>query len=57
MYGLFIIKKLVDEYNGEIQVLSEEKTVFIISLPKERIRHGQKDIINNSEEHRTAPIS
>lgn len=56
-YGLFIVKKLVDEYNGEIQVLSEEKTVFIVSLPKERIRHGQKDIINNSEEHRTAPIS
>lgn len=32
-YGLFIVKKLVDKYGGMIQVVSHDKTTFIISLP------------------------
>ena len=32
-YGLFIVKQLVDKYGGRIEIVSEEKTVFIVYLP------------------------
>ncbi|MGE5422309.1 MAG: sensor histidine kinase [Ignavibacteriales bacterium] len=32
-FGLFIVKKLVNSYGGEITVITEPKTTFIVSLP------------------------
>ncbi|MEW6622632.1 MAG: ATP-binding protein [Bacillota bacterium] len=32
-YGLFLVNKLINKYNGKIQVISNDKTTFIISLP------------------------
>jgi len=32
-YGLYLVKKLVDKYGGKIDVISEERTAFIVYLP------------------------
>ncbi|MDI6707277.1 MAG: ATP-binding protein [Bacillota bacterium] len=32
-YGLYFVKKLVEEYDGNIEVISGDKTTFIICLP------------------------
>lgn len=32
-YGLYLVKKLVDKYGGEIDVISGERTTFIVHLP------------------------
>ncbi|MDI6705551.1 MAG: ATP-binding protein, partial [Bacillota bacterium] len=32
-YGLYLVKKLVEEYGGHIEVISGDKTTFIIYLP------------------------
>jgi sensor histidine kinase regulating citrate/malate metabolism len=32
-YGLYLVKKLVEEYGGNIEVISQDKTTFIIYLP------------------------
>ncbi|MDF9409470.1 ATP-binding protein [Pelotomaculum isophthalicicum JI] len=32
-YGLYLVKKLVDRYGGRIDVVSEERTTFIVYLP------------------------
>lgn len=34
-YGLFLMKNIVDKYNGVIKVYSKDKTVFKIIFPKE----------------------
>ena len=33
-FGLYIVKKLVESYAGNITVITEPKTTFIVSLPK-----------------------
>lgn len=33
-YGLFLVKKLVDKYGGMVEVVSHDKTTFIILLPQ-----------------------
>ncbi|TEB05793.1 Sensor histidine kinase CitA [Pelotomaculum schinkii] len=32
-YGLYLVKKLVDKYGGKIDVISGERTTFIVHLP------------------------
>jgi len=32
-YGLYLVKKLVENYHGNIQVFSNDKTTFIVSIP------------------------
>jgi len=32
-YGLYLVKKLVDKYGGKIEVISRERTTFIVYLP------------------------
>lgn len=32
-YGLYLVKKLVDRYGGEIDVISRERTAFIVYFP------------------------
>lgn len=32
-YGLYIVKNLVEQYFGEIKIISEKKTTFIVSFP------------------------
>jgi len=32
-YGLYLVKKLVDQYNGHIDITSKERTVTILKLP------------------------
>ncbi|NLI14388.1 MAG: GHKL domain-containing protein [Peptococcaceae bacterium] len=32
-YGLYLVKKLVDRYGGKIDVISKERTAFIVYLP------------------------
>lgn len=32
-YGLYLVKKLVDQYNGEIEFISKGKTTAIVKLP------------------------
>ncbi|SNS57255.1 Sensor_kinase_SpoOB-type, alpha-helical domain [Anaerovirgula multivorans] len=36
-YGLFLVKKLVDQYNGTVKIGSEKRTVFIIYFPIEEV--------------------
>ncbi|KJS23305.1 MAG: hypothetical protein VR72_01865 [Clostridiaceae bacterium BRH_c20a] len=33
-YGLYLIQKLVENYQGNIQIISEDKTTFIVSIPQ-----------------------
>ncbi|MFZ7103428.1 MAG: sensor histidine kinase [Peptococcaceae bacterium] len=33
-YGLYLVQKLVQNYQGEIQIISEDKTTFIVSIPR-----------------------
>lgn len=51
-YGLYLVKRLVDKYNGKIQVVSGEKTTFIISFPKRGSQHDKKTITSNCKNHR-----
>ncbi len=34
-YGLYVVKALVDQYGGEIEIKSDKKTTFIVSFPIE----------------------
>jgi len=47
-YGLFVVKKLVEEYNGNIEVRSKERTVFILYFP---IKEGDKNGKNIVQEN------
>ncbi len=33
-YGLYVVKQLVDKYNGEIKMISQDKISFIVYLPE-----------------------
>jgi len=35
-YGLYLVQKLVQNYHGDIQIISEDKTTFIVSIPLRR---------------------
>lgn len=44
-FGLYLVKKLVDKYQGRIMLVSEPRTTFLVSLPKRRnVEYGQKNI-------------
>jgi sensor histidine kinase regulating citrate/malate metabolism len=42
-YGLYLAKKLVEEYGGHIEVISRDKTTFIIYLPYRSEVENDKD--------------
>jgi signal transduction histidine kinase len=39
-FGLYLVKKLVEEYSGSINVITEPRTTFIVSLPLEENTQG-----------------
>ncbi|MBA1335362.1 MAG: hypothetical protein HPY66_0984 [Firmicutes bacterium] len=44
-YGLYLVKKLVEEYGGNIEVISRDKTTFIIYLPDRGGMENDKDCL------------
>lgn len=47
-FGLYIVKRLVDKYSGNIRIVTHPKTTFIINLPARRRMHEQMALIENS---------
>lgn len=43
-YGLYIVKSLVNQYRGQIELRSNKKTAFIVSLPADIEESGRFDI-------------
>ena len=50
-FGLYLLQKLVDKYEGKIEVVCEPKTTFIIYLPDRGVKENDKKILlKNSRE-------
>ena len=47
-FGLYIVKRLVEKYGGNIRVVTQPKTTFIINLPGRRRMYEQVAFIENS---------
>ncbi|MGE4284823.1 MAG: sensor histidine kinase [Clostridia bacterium] len=43
-YGLYIVKKLVDKYQGKIKVVNDERTAFIVYLPCREVKNDSRYI-------------
>ncbi len=44
-FGLYLVKKLVDKYGGNIDLICEPRTVFIVSLPDRRADKDDKKLV------------
>jgi len=51
-YGLYLVKKLVDKYEGKIDVTSKAKTTFIVHFPDRGKRISDQKTCTNSYHHR-----
>lgn len=47
-FGLYLLNKLVDKYEGKIEVVCEPKTTFIIYLPDRRGKDNDKSLLLKS---------
>jgi two-component system sensor histidine kinase AgrC len=47
-FGLFVVKTLVDKYEGSIQLVTEPRTTFIIKLPDREVKKLDKAIIQSN---------
>ncbi|MCF8022471.1 MAG: ATP-binding protein [Clostridiales bacterium] len=51
-YGLYLVKKIVDKYGGKIEVISGERTTFIVCLPdRGRGKDDQNTCSKNCHNH------
>jgi len=52
-FGLYLVKKLVDKYEGTITLVSKPRTTFIVSLPDRSVnKYDKKNIITDSKSYR-----
>ncbi|MGI6434489.1 MAG: sensor histidine kinase [Syntrophomonadaceae bacterium] len=49
-FGLCIVKRLVDKYGGNIKVITQPRTTFIVNLPDQRRPNDQNSFYENSIE-------
>lgn len=47
-YGLYIAKKLIHKYNGEIKIINKPKTTIILKLPGEGVKYDKFNILKYS---------
>ncbi|MTI85495.1 MAG: GHKL domain-containing protein [Firmicutes bacterium] len=51
-YGLYLVKKIVDKYGGKIDVISRERTTFIVYLPdRGKVKDVQSTCAKNCYNH------